>query len=189
MSFEILKREETYHGHAFNVELVQVRLPDGRERSYDLVAHNGSVTIVPLDEEGNILFINQYRLGAGGMLLELPAGVMEDNEEPHACAARELREETGMASSELGLLGDFYLAPGYCNEHMTVFLATHLYRDPLQADEDEFLKVEKIPLARAIQMAQNGEIHDSKTLATLFLALPFLGLEGNEAKGQKGKAQ
>jgi ADP-ribose pyrophosphatase len=181
MTFEILKREEVYHGHAFNVERVDMRLPDGRERSYDLVNHLGSVTIVPLDDEGNLLFVRQYRLGAEGMLLELPAGVMEADEEPKVCAARELREETGMGSSEIGLLGDFYLAPGYDNEHMYVFFAPHLFRDPLQPDSDEFLNVEKIPVQRAIQMTQGGEIHDSKTLASLLLAMPFLGTDGIKA--------
>jgi len=174
MSFRAIERENIYQGRAFAVERVQMRLPDGAIRPYDLVQHNGSVTIVPLDDQGNLYFVNQYRIGAGEDLLELPAGVLEKGEDPEICAAREVREETGMQASTLTLLGDFYLAPGYSSEHMYVFLATGLSPNPLAHDLDEFLQIQVIPLSKAMQMARSSQIKDAKTLASLFLAFERL---------------
>ncbi|MEN4012169.1 MAG: NUDIX hydrolase [Chloroflexota bacterium] len=174
MNFSILHREKIYQGRAFGVERVQLRLPDGAVRPYDLVHHRGSVTIVPLDERGNLLFVRQYRLGAGEEMLELPAGILDDNEDPGECAAREVREETGMAASNLLLLGDFYLAPGYSSEHMYIFLATGLYPAALARDPDEFLQVQPIPVDEALRMAQQGNLRDAKSLAALLLAYPHL---------------
>lgn len=174
MEYQLLGKQHIFHGHAFDVELVTFRLPDGKERTYDLVNHRGSVTLVPVDEQGNMLFVSQYRLGAGAPLLELPAGVLEPEEDPVEGAGRELREETGMAARHLQKLGEIYLAPGYCNEHMVIYLATGLYPDPLPADVDEFLSLQAIPIAEAYRMALAGEIMDGKTLAALMLAGPQL---------------
>jgi ADP-ribose pyrophosphatase len=174
MEFTTIGREKVYTGRAFDVERVHLRLPDGKSHSFDLVSHTDSITIVPVDSIGNILFVQQYRVGVGSLLLELPAGMMEVGEDPRECAEREIREETGMGAGQLELLGDFYLAPGYDTEHMFVFLATDLYPDPLSQDVDEFLQVEAFPYAQAVEMAYGGQIHDSKTLASLMLALPKL---------------
>jgi len=132
------------------------------------------VTIVPLDEEHNIIFVRQYRLGAEKVLLELPAGTLTPGEEPQHCAEREMREETGMRADEWVTLGDMYLAPGYSSEHMTIFLATDLHTDPMMGDEDEFLDVEKIPVEMVYQMVRQNRINDGKSLAALLLAMPYL---------------
>jgi ADP-ribose pyrophosphatase len=116
------------------------------------------------------LFVKQYRIGVGEELLELPAGVLNDGEDPQTCAAREIREETGMAAGKLELLGDFYLAPGYSSEHMYIFLASALYPSPLEQDADEFLQLVTIPAEQAVEMAQNGGLRDAKSLAALMLA-------------------
>ncbi len=176
MKFEILDRIVRYQGRAFSVEDITVRLPNGGQAVYNLVEHTGSVSIVPVDDEGNLLFIRQYRLGVLDELLELPAGTKPAGEGPLDCAAREVREETGMAARELILLGDFYLAPGYSSERMFVYLARGLYDDPLAQDEDEFLQVIKIPVKEAYAMARRGELRDSKSLASLLLAMPHLGV-------------
>ena len=141
---------------------------------FDIIEHGGSVVIIPVDEKGNVLLVRQYRHATGGELLELPAGTLDDNEDPEVCAAREIREETGMAAGELTKLGEFYLVPGYSTEFMVVFLATGLSHNPLEADADEFWSVESIPIAEAIKMAERGEIPDAKSLAALFLARPSL---------------
>jgi ADP-ribose pyrophosphatase len=130
--------------------------------------------MLPIDEHGNLFFVRQYRHAAGADLLELPAGTRDEDESYEACAKREMREETGMAAGKLEKLGDFYLAPGYSTEFMVVYLATDLSHDPLEADADEFLQVEKIPVKKAIEMAQRGEVPDAKSLAALFLARPRL---------------
>ena len=174
MTFNTLNREIHYRGHAFDVAKIHVKLPDNRERDYDLVEHGDSVTILPLDEDGNIYFVTQHRIGAKRTLLELPAGVLDDDEAPLSAAKREIREETGMAAKNFQKLGGFFLAPGYTDEFMTVFLATDLYESALAPDEDEFLNVIIMPAEEVFQKAAAGEIYDGKTLATLLLARPFI---------------
>jgi ADP-ribose pyrophosphatase len=174
MKFEILNSETMYSGRAFGVARCEVRLPDGRLSHYDLVEHRGAVTLVPVDDQGRILLVNQYRLGADRELWELPAGVLEANEPPEEAAAREVREETGFAARELRKLGEFYMAPGYSREFMHVYLASGLYAAPLQADADEFLQLSAVPVQECYAMIRRGEIVDGKTIASLLLAQPYL---------------
>lgn len=170
MDFIILGKEKQFRGHAFDVATVRAKLPNGKEREYDLVQHPDSVAIVPVDENGLIYFVSQYRIGPESELLELPAGVMEAGETPLECAEREVREEVGMAAAEMQALGGFYLAAGYANEYMTVFLATGLYEAPLAPDADEFLNVRTFSIKEAYQLAQDGKLGDGKSLAALLLA-------------------
>jgi len=170
MPFELIKTETLLKGRAFTIRRDWMKTPDGRETKYDIIEHTGSVVLIPLDAEGNLLFVRQYRHAAGTDLLELPAGTLDVGEEPAVCAAREMREETGFAAGQLEKIGEFYLAPGYSTEFMVVYLATDLRYDPLKADADEFLTLEKIPVKKALQMAEKGEMPDAKTLAALLLA-------------------
>ena len=174
MSFIELKRDRQYHGPIFDVIKVQTQLPDGRKRSYDLVEHGDSITILPVDEQGAIWFVTQHRIGAGCSLLELPAGVLDPGESPMDCAQREIREEIGMAAKNWTELGAFYLAPGYMDEYMTVFLATGLSQSPVDPDEDEFITIKKIPVNEVYQKVDKGDFHDGKTLAALLLAMRLL---------------
>ena len=174
MPFEFLKSEVLMKGRAFAIRRDYLKTPDGQETNLDIIEHGGSVVIIPVDEKGNVLLVRQYRHATGGDLLELPAGTLDNGEDPEVCAAREIREETGMAASTLTKVGDFYLAPGYSTEFMHVYLATGLNFNPLEADADEFLSVESIQVAETIRMAERGEIPDAKSLAALFLAMPAL---------------
>lgn len=174
MPFELLGSEIVYTGRAFTIRRDSLRLPDGRAASFDIVEHVGSVIIIAVDEHGCMLFVRQYRHAAGLDLLELPAGTLNEGEIPEACARRELREETGMAAGQMVRLGGFYLAPGYSTEYMHVFLASNLHPDPLEADADEFLSVESLPVEKALTMARSAEMPDAKTLAALMLARPHL---------------
>jgi ADP-ribose pyrophosphatase len=171
MSFETVRSEKKYQGVAFDVRQDQVRFPDGQIVNLDIIDHVGAVTLIPVDEQGMVWFVRQYRHAAGQLLLELPAGTLDPGEQPEACALRELREETGMACKELQKVGEFFLAPGYSTEYMYLYKATGLYPSPLPGDPDEFLSIEKIPLEKAFQMAVKGEIQDAKSLVGLF----FLG--------------
>ncbi|MBT3320857.1 MAG: NUDIX hydrolase [Anaerolineae bacterium] len=174
MNFELIDSEKIFTGRVFTIRRDNLRTPDGRTTKFDIVEHHGSVVILPIDQDGNLLLVRQYRHAAVDNLLELPAGVLEKNEEPILSAGRELREETGMASDNLIELGKFYLAPGYSTELMTVFLATDLYENPLAPDADEFLDLEKMPVAEAFALAEKGEMPDAKTLAALLMARPHL---------------
>lgn len=174
MPFEWIKSEILLQGRAFKVRRDYLKTPAGRETSLEIVDHGGSVAILPLDEENNLLFVRQYRHAVREDLLELPAGTRNGDEPFEECAARELREETGMEAGKLRKVGEFYLAPGYSTELMAIFLATELKENPLQADDDEFLNVEKIPLKKALEMAEHGDIPDAKSLAALLLVRPHL---------------
>lgn len=174
MPFELIRSETLLQGRALKVRQDTLRTPDDRETKFEIVEHGGSVVLFPIDEDGNLLFVRQYRTAVGKDLLELPAGTRHEGEPFEDCAAREIREETGMEAGRLQKLGEFYLVPGYSTELMAAFLATELRENPLDADEDEFLDVEKIPLRQAIGMAERGEIQDGKSLAALLLAKSHL---------------
>ncbi len=178
MNFETEYTQTLFQGRVFNVRQDQVRYPDGRLVQMDIVDHHDAVTILPVDGEGQIWFIRQYRHAAGKELLELPAGVAEVGEEMEAGALRELREEIGMAAKSMEKIGGFYLAPGYSTEYMHVFLATGLYPAPLPGDESEFLRVEKIAARQALHLAESKALDDSKSLIALFWARPLLARLG-----------
>lgn len=174
MPFELISSEVLMKGRAFKIRRDTMKTPSGGETKFDIVEHGGSVILVPVDQDGNILFVRQYRHAAGIEMLELPAGTRDGDEAFEVCAAREIREETGMESRKLTHIGSFYLAPGYSTEYMGVFLAEGLVHNPLAADEDEFLTLEKIPVQEAIRMAERGEMPDAKSLAALLMVKPYL---------------
>jgi len=174
MPFELIRSETLSQGRAFKIRRDYLKTPNGHETRLEIIEHGGSVVLIPIDDDGNLLFVRQYRHAVGKDLLELPAGTRDNDEPFEECAAREIREETGMQAGKLQKVGEFYLAPGYSSEFMVVFLATALKDNPLDADDDEFLQVEKIPLKQAIQMVERGDIPDAKSLAALLLAKPYL---------------
>jgi ADP-ribose pyrophosphatase len=179
MTIEVIERKTIYHGRAFNVRRDKVRLHNQNTVFLDIIEHVGAVTILPLDADGRIIFIRQYRHAAGQALLELPAGTIDPAELPENCARREIREETGFAAGKLIKIGEFFLAPGYSTEFMYVYLATDLHPDPLPGDVDEIITLEPVPIAQAYTMALNGGLQDGKSLAALLLAEPLINKKQN----------
>ena len=174
MAFEIIRSDKIYQGRVFGVRCDQVSLPNGKSVELDIVEHPGAVVLVPVDDQSNLWFVRQFRHAGRVELLELPAGSLEPGEPPEACALREVREEIGMAAGHIEKIGEFYMAPGYSTEFLHVYLATDLRPSPLAADDDEFLSVETIPIRQVFEMVEAGQIHDCKTLASLYLARPLL---------------
>ena len=174
MPIETISRETIYRGHAFNVRRDEVRFPNQHTTHLDIIEHIGAVTILPIDAEGRILFVRQYRHAAGKELLELPAGTLDVGELPENCALREIREETGFAAGNIIKLGEFFLAPGYSTEYMVVYLANELHHDPLPGDQDEFITLEAVPIEQAYEFALDGVLQDGKSLAALLLARPYI---------------
>jgi ADP-ribose pyrophosphatase len=174
MDIEIIAQESVYHGRAFNVRRDKVRFQNQNIAHLDIIEHVGAVTILPVNADGQIIFVRQYRHAAGQELLELPAGTLEAGEPPENCALREIREETGFAAEKLSKIGEFFLAPGYSTEYMVVFLATDLHPSPLPGDADEFITTEAIPVEQAYDLALHGGLQDGKSLAALLLARPYI---------------
>ena len=160
------------------VRVDRVRLPNGSETTREVVEHADAVTIVPVDEDGNVVLVRQYRHALGVSLLELPAGAIDEGEEPAVAAQCELREETGLAAGRLVLLGGFYSAPGFLTEYLHLFLGTELTPSPLEPDSDEFVEVVRIPVAELQAMIARGDVLDSKTMAGVAMALGADGVPG-----------
>jgi ADP-ribose pyrophosphatase len=176
MTPRVLKTETLYRGRALALRLDEVEYAPGRSTRLEIVEHAEAVVVLPLDEEGQIWFVRQYRHPAGRELLELPAGILPEGEDPVDGARRELQEETGMTAGSLERLLSFWLAPGYSTEYMHIFLAKQLSPAPLAQDEDEIITVEKVPLARALQMALDDcALCDAKTSLALLAAARLKG--------------
>jgi ADP-ribose pyrophosphatase len=171
MAYEVVSSEKKYSGRVLALRVDSIRLGNGKETRLEVIEHRGSVVMVPVDDDGGIWFVRQYRHAAGREILELPAGSLEPGEEPAACAARELREEIGMRAGTLARIGGFFLAPGYATEFMHVFLAGGLHPDRIPGDEDEVLYPEKYSLAKVQAMLESGSFEDAKTMAALALTL------------------
>jgi ADP-ribose pyrophosphatase len=166
---DVVSSQTVFQGRAIKLRVDQVRASNGIFQ-IEVLEHTGGVAVVPLDDAGNVLMVRQYRHSAGQELLEIPAGTVKAGEDYAVCAARELQEEVGMKADKIDLIGEFFLAPGYSSELMRLYLATGLAPSSLPQDEDEEIVVEKIPFARAVQMAIQGELRDAKSVAGLLLA-------------------
>lgn len=157
-----------FQGKIVQVLLDQVCLPNGKLAAREVVKHLGGVTILPLDEEGNVTLVRQYRYPIGRELLELPAGKLDSPEEDHREAAiRELSEETGLESTNLTYLGGTLSSPGFCDEMLHLYLARGLVQKKQHLDEDEFLNVITMPFEELLKQVMDGTIVDGKTVTAV----------------------
>jgi ADP-ribose pyrophosphatase len=164
-------------GRPFTGRLVRVRIDTVETATgvsvREVVEHPGAVLLLALDNDDNVFMVRQYRHPAGRVLLELPAGTIDEGESPDACAVRELREETGFQPRTLDSLGGFFLSPGYSTEYIHLYLATDLEEAPLDTGDEEDLRALRIPFAEALRRVDAGEICDAKSIAALlFYARP-----------------
>jgi ADP-ribose pyrophosphatase len=167
----VIASHRVYEGHIINVRLDRVELADGRTSQREIVEHAPVVAIVPLDEDGNVVLVRQYRLAAEEALLEIPAGGVDDGEDLEAAAQRELQEETGLRAGRLKRLGGFYVSPGYVTEFIHVYLASDLAEAPLDGDEDEQIEVVRLPVSEALREIETGGIRDAKSIVGLLLGV------------------
>ena len=152
-----------FKGRIINLRVDEALLPNGATATREVVEHNGGICVVPITENGEVLMVEQYRYPYGEVILEIPAGKRDGNEEPLEGGKRELREETGAVAENYTFLGELYPTPGYCGEVIYMYLATGLSSGETDPDDDEFLNVKKIPLEKAVDMIMKGEIKDAKT--------------------------
>lgn len=175
-----LSRDDVFRGRIVYMHVDEVLLPDGSRSMREIVEHPGGVTVIPVDDEGNVYCVRQYRYAMEQLLLEMPAGKLEDGEMPLSCAMRELEEEIGFTAHSFEYLGEFYPSPGYCHEKLYAYLATGLKMGEARPDEGEFLEVEKYPLDTLAEMAMNGELKDAKSIIAVLKAKLYLDQKGKD---------
>jgi ADP-ribose pyrophosphatase len=169
--------EYIYRGRVVTLRIDTVMLPDGRLIKREVVEHRGAVAIVPILDTKTVLLIRQFRQAVGETLLEIPAGTLEDDEDPDSCAARELEEETGYRAGSLQRLFSQYLAPGYSNEVLHVYCARDLTCSSARPDVDEEIELIPVRMADIETMIWDGRIRDAKSIAALLATLLLLRKE------------
>ena len=172
---ERLASKEVFDGRILRLRVDRVRLPDGGEAVREVVEHRPAVVIVPIDAEGRVVMVRQYRYAVREALLEAPAGIVEAHEKPEECAQRELQEEVGYKAGSLRRLGEFWTTPGFSDELMYAYVATDLVPSVLDPDADENIEIERVPLSRIAEMVRSGEIRDAKTIAACLMVAGHAG--------------
>ena len=174
-----VSNERVFDGIILHIDHALNRLPNGKLKKREIARHVGASAVVPIDEDGNVWFVRQFRAPVDKVLLEIPAGKLDSKEEDRLEAAqRELAEETGLVAEHWTHLDDLLTTVGFCDERISIYLATGLTRHQEHPDEDEFLNVIRIPFDEAIDMVVRDEIHDSKTVVGLLLAERILKKRG-----------
>ena len=167
-----------YSGRIINLDMDEVRFPNGSTGELEMVRHPGAAAVVPFlsdpaGDDPQILLLKQYRYAAEDYLYEVPAGRLDPGEDPADCARRELREETGCSAERVEHLLTFYTTPGFTDEKIHLFMATGLVHGEHAREHDEFIEVETMPISRALGLVERGEISDSKTIVALLFVAGF----------------
>jgi ADP-ribose pyrophosphatase len=173
-----VKSSRVYTGKIVSLDVDSVRFPDGSIGELEMIRHSGPSAIVPFlsdpqGEDPQVLMIRQYRYAADGYLYEIPAGRLDEGENPRDCAARELKEETGCTAEHFDHLLTIYTTPGFTDERIHLFMATGLVAGETKHEVDEFLDLHPMRLSRALEMVEAGEIQDAKTVIGLLFAAGF----------------
>ena len=166
--YKRLDRELVYKGVIVDFYQDTMQIPNGNKAKWDLISHKGATAVVAVREDGKLFMVRQYRNPLERMTLELPAGALNTREEdPEACARRELEEETGYKAGKMEHLVDIFTSVAFCDEKIYMYLASDLIPSKQNLDENEFLNVEIHDIESLIQMIYDGKIQDSKTIVGL----------------------
>jgi len=162
-----------FRGRVFNVEVADIRFPDGRRRTVEIVRHPPSIVLLPMDDDGRVILIRQFRATIEREIWELPAGSVNANESAEAAAARECEEEIALVPTRIERLRGFYPAPGFCDEELIFFRVSGLTPPPPDSphkpDEDEDIHARAFTIADVKALVARGEIIDLKTAYGLTL--------------------
>ncbi len=167
---EKIASERIFSGHVLDFYVDKVRLEDGSEAAREVVRNKGAAAMLALDADDGVFLVRQFRYPVGRTLLELPAGKLDAEEEPLACAKRELLEECGLSAKTWIPMGSMWSSPGFCDEKLWLFAAKDLANLGACPDDGEFLDIVKIPFGEAVGMVLSGEIEDSKSQILLLKA-------------------
>lgn len=160
-----------FKGRAFNVKIDTVTNAEGNETTREIVEHVDCIAVVPVDANGDILLVRQYRKAVGKELLEIPAGGIDPGEDPETATKRELQEEIGYLPGKVERLGGVYSTPGFTNEYLHLFLATDLRPSQLHAEDTAGIETVRIKPTDILRMIKSEEIQDSKSVAGLLYYL------------------
>lgn len=163
-----IEGEVVYDGHFLKVQRDSIRLPDGKTATREFVLHPGAVVILPVFDDGTVLLERQFRYPLSQVFIEFPAGKLDADEDPLACAKRELQEETGYTASDWQFLCTIHNAIAYSDEHIEIYLARGLTAGPSSLDEGEFLETFKAPIVDVMRWIREGKITDVKTVIGAF---------------------
>lgn len=158
-----LRSTTVYDGKVLHILVDDVMLPDGQTAQREIVVHQGGVCVAALDENMNLYFVRQFRYPYKEVVLELPAGKLEMGQTPLENGKRELKEETGCVGYSFVSLGQMYPSPGYTGEIIHLYACRVKSVETQSLDPDEFLKVEKIPFNKALELAVNNQLPDGKS--------------------------
>ena len=168
---KIIARREVFRGKLIRVEHWDAELASGRVSLREIVKNANAAAVVPVDADGNVTLVRQYRAAMGEIMMEIPAGKKDSvKEDSLVCAKRELEEETGLSAQNWKLLCDARMSPGFLTEQVSIYLATRLSQGSDHPDEDEYLNVVKMPLGDAVELVRQGKITDAKTVIGLMMA-------------------
>lgn len=176
---ERIGRRLIHKGNIIDFNEDQIRLPDGREETYDFIYHKGAAAVIPVMEDGRILMVRQYRNAIDAYTLEIPAGGKNSVDEPtHDCAYRELEEETGYHAEydDVKFLISLCSTVAFCNERIDIYYADKLTKTAQHLDEDEYINVEAYTMDELTEMIADGKIVDAKTIAGLMTYKALKGL-------------
>lgn len=166
--FKILNKTLEHHGRIVDFYTYDMLVPNGNRTRWDVIEHKGAAAIVPVDEDGKIILVRQYRGAIDDLLLEIPAGGRDSVEEDFAvCAARELEEEIGYRSDDIRHLIDYHSAAAYTSEKIAIYYTENLISSKQHLDENEFVQIERYTLSELVDRIAAGEITDGKTVAAI----------------------
>lgn len=169
-----IRTKKIFSGNIISVQVDDVLLPNGKESKREIVKHPGAVAIIPVTKNGNMIFVKQFRKPLERSLIEIPAGKIEENEDPEITAVRELEEETGFTTDTLTHVASFYTSPGFADEIIHLYYTDQLQplTERVEGDEDEFVEIVELSLEEAEQNVRDKKIYDAKTMyALLYIKL------------------
>jgi len=167
MPYETISTKQVFNGKILDVKVDTIMLPNGKTALREVITQAGAAAILPVDSNGNVILVQQYRHPIGAMAWEIPAGMMDDGEDPLVCAAREMEEETGYKSDNITRMFSMYPKIGCSNSIVHIYKAENLYEGSQNLDPEEFIEVAKFPIKKAAEMIFSGKIIDAKTIAAV----------------------
>jgi ADP-ribose pyrophosphatase len=171
---EKVSSRKVFKGNLVELYFDKVRLPNNKITTREKVLHPGAVAVIPVNKNNEIVFVKQYRYPIDKVLIEIPAGKLENNESPIECAEREIEEEVGAVDGKFTHLTTIYTSPGFCNEKIDIYLVQDFMEKGSKPDDDEFLHIIKINFDECIRMINIGEISDAKSIVGILMARDYL---------------